>query len=472
MTKVLSDVADASFVKKKILYSMTFYDKFGNVLRTISENHLKGKDIISNIYEDITYQLIQTKQEHYKGTEQVIIEKWFEYDHTGRLLATREKINGQPEITLIAMKYNEVGEMIKKYMHSNQTSNERSFIQKSDYTYNIHGWLTKINDPALSGDNDMFGMQLFYNSTTGMGSLAPTQGLFNGNIVGMKWYIKNDVARGYKFSYDSLNRLSQADYADGSSLGNNAGYFSEIVTAYDKNGNIQGLQRKYNNILVDNLDYDYYNSDKSNQLLKVNDTGTASSLVDDYPATSQNYAYDANGNMTFDGAKNITIKYFRTLNLPQMLDFGSNNRIFYHYTADGRKLVKHTVQASGTGTLSHYIGNIVYDGGTLSYILTEEGRLVSFGTGADRKFIYEYNLRDHLGNNRITFMGTNLGGAVDIVQTTNYYPFGLVMNQTNGNTSPTYQKNKYLYNSKELQYDKMISEALNWYDYPGHITGY
>ena len=127
-----------------------------------------------------------------------------------------------------------------------------------------------------------------------------------------------------------------------------------------------------------------------------------------------------------------------------MLDFGSNNRIFYHYTADGRKLVKHTVQASGTGTLSHYIGNIVYESWILSYILTEEGRLVSFGTGADRKFIYEYNLRDHLGNNRVTFMGTDLGGAVDIVQTTNYYPVGLVMSQTNGNTSPTYQKNKYL----------------------------
>ena len=80
----------------------------------------------------------------------------------------------------------------------------------------------------------MFGMQLFYNSTTGMGSLAPTQGLFNGNIVGMKWGIKNDVARGYKFSYDGQNRLSQASYADGSSLGNNVGYFSEKITAYDK----------------------------------------------------------------------------------------------------------------------------------------------------------------------------------------------------------------------------------------------
>jgi len=90
---------------------------------------------------------------------------------------------------------------------------------------------------------------------------------------------------------------------------------------------------------------------------------------------------------------------------------------------------------------------------------------VPFGTGTERKFIFEYNLKDHLGNSRVTFMGTDLGGAVDIVQTTSYYPFGLVMKQYNGNTATGFNKNKYLYNGKEIQDDKMISEALNWYDF-------
>ncbi len=62
-------------------------------------------------------------------------------------------------------------------------------------------------------------------------------------------------------------------------------------------------------------------------------------------------------------------------------------------------------------------------------------------------------------------MGTDLGGAVDIVQTTSYYPFGLVMNQYNGNTAPDYQKNKYLYNGKELQDDVFAGSSLNWFDY-------
>jgi RHS repeat-associated protein len=90
---------------------------------------------------------------------------------------------------------------------------------------------------------------------------------------------------------------------------------------------------------------------------------------------------------------------------------------------------------------------------------------VPFGTGSDRRFIYEYNLKDHLGDSRIIFMGTDLGGAVDIVQATSYYPFGLIMNQTNGNTAPEYQRNEYLYNGKELQSDNFASSSLNWYDY-------
>jgi RHS repeat-associated protein len=465
MTKVLSDPNDVSIVRKSMLFTTYYYDKFGNVLRTISENHLSGKDIVTNLYEDITFLLAQSKQEHYKGTESVIIEKWFEYDHTGRLLATREKINDQEPVTLNAMKYNEVGELITKYLHSNQNTGERTFVQKADYQYNIRGWLTGINDPSLENENDLFGMQLFYNNTSGLGNITPPSGLYNGNIVGIKWGIKNDTVRGYQFTYDGLNRLLQADYAQGSLLDLNHGYFSEIITGYDKNGNIQGLQRKYNNILVDNLDYDYLNSGRSNQLLKITDTGTLNSDIDDYPGTSQDYSYDANGNMTFDGAKNLIIDYYKNLNLPQKIDFGGNNRIYYHYSAAGAKLVKHKIPATGSGSIAHYIGNIVYEDGSLSYILTDEGRLVAIGEGTDREFLYEYSLKDHLGNSRITFMGTDLGGAVDIVQTTNYYPFGLVMSQNNESYSPDYRKNMYLYNSKELQDDKMTSEALNWYDY-------
>src|SRR3989304_8550356 len=109
-----------------------------------------------------------------------------------------------------------------------------------------------------------------------------------------------------------------------------------------------------------------------------------------------------------------------------------------HYTPGGIKLLKHVDAATGTDMYTHYIGNIVYENGKLSYLLTEEGRMVNVGTNAVPVFVYEYNLKDHLGNNRVTFMGTNLGGAVDVVQTSHYYPFGLILSQTNNSTSTDY----------------------------------
>jgi len=49
-----------------------------------------------------------------------------------------------------------------------------------------------------------------------------------------------------------------------------------------------------------------------------------------------------------------------------------------------------------------------------------EGRLLPQGSG----FAYEYHLKDHLGNTRVTYIaGAN--GSTAISQNTAYYPFGL-----------------------------------------------
>jgi RHS repeat-associated protein len=465
VTMVLSDPGDRDVVPLEKLYSVNYYDKYGHLLRRISDNHLKGKDVTSNLYEDITYQLLQTKQEHYSGKEKVVIEKWVDYDHYGRLLSTRIKADSQPVITLSALRYNETGQLTAKYLHSCDTAGTRGFAQVVDYRYNVRGWLTAINDPERMEGDDLFAVRLFYNSLAGMGGLAPEKGLFNGNISGMKWSTPGSPLRGYRCSYDAAGRMLRADYAEGSSLDDNRGGFSELITGYDSNGNILGLERYCNGSPVDILKYAYCNSGKSNRLLKITDTGTRGSSFDDYPGSSKDYSYDAGGNMTFDGARNLDIEYLPTLNLPGKLDFGNNNRIYFHYTSGGEKLMKHVISGRGIETETHYIGNIVYEGGKLSYILTEEGRLVASGTGNGRRFIYEYYLKDHLGNNRITFRaGSPLEGP-EMIQAVDYYPFGLVMSRKENNGLTGYRKNNYLYNGKELQDENMTGESLNWYDY-------
>ncbi len=112
--------------------------------------------------------------------------------------------------------------------------------------------------------------------------------------------------------------------------------------------------------------------------------------------------------------------------------------------------------------VTEYLGNFIYTDGNLSTILTEESRIVPNGNGSYR---YEYNLKDHLGNTRATFAGTSYGGT-DLIQTTSYYPFGLVMKQQNFNLpSSNYEKNNYLYNGKELQDEGFDGIELGWLDY-------
>jgi RHS repeat-associated protein len=67
-------------------------------------------------------------------------------------------------------------------------------------------------------------------------------------------------------------------------------------------------------------------------------------------------------------------------------------------------------------------------------------------------FKYEYFLRDHLGNTRITFKPDSASYILN--QSADYYPFGMTWVGMGG-------ENKYLYNGKELQ-DEI---GLDWYDY-------
>ena len=77
---------------------------------------------------------------------------------------------------------------------------------------------------------------------------------------------------------------------------------------------------------------------------------------------------------------------------------------------------------------------------------------------------YEYTLKDHLGNTRVTFADTTGNGLIDptieIAQINHYYPYGFNMEGNWNGASPTV-KNKYQYGDKELQTDF----GLNWNDF-------
>ena len=285
--------------------------------------------------------------------------------------------------------------------------------------------------------------ELFY-----IGGVGTPQ--YNGNISSMTWRSGDESAlRGYQFTYDGLDRLTLAKYGENPAMDRYYDIFNEKVTAYDKNGNILGLQRNGqvgagdNYGMIDNLTFTL----NGNQLSRVDDAaGTAEYNggfeFRDAVQQADEYAYDANGNLTKDLNRNISEIQYNFLNLPSKVVFSDGSTIEYVYAADGTKLrTVHNI--GGTTTTTDYCGNVVYENGTQKYLLTEEG----YVTLADNR--YHYYLQDHQGNNRVVVDGN---GTVEEVN--HYYPFGGVFASTSS-VQP------YKYSGKEFD----TKNGLNWYDY-------
>jgi RHS repeat-associated protein len=420
---------------------------------SVSDNHLGGRNngfFGYNFSNEIT-ESITTHYVNGQASEQIVVITKYSYDHQGRLLEEKLKLNDNDFITLKALQYNEIGDVINTYLHSSNSG--QNFNQKIENTYNIRGWLRKMNDPDNIGHN-LFALDLRYQNPGGAAAINVDPS-YNGNITQMRWNSKYDLPRAYGFSYDPLNRLTAAAYGQGNSYSSNAGHFNTTY-AYDANGNITNLTRKQDNTLIDILTYTY----NGNRLHHVSDQGTTEGYV---PYTAGNYQYYPNGNLKDDPSKKIEVSY-NHLNLPKLIEFDNSDNIAYAYSASGIKLRKTvTTSKTPTGGVTDYSGPFLYTDNELSCIFTPAGRLIPLHLGDDVLWKYEYNLTDHLGNVRVVF-AAHSHGQPEVMQQTTYYPFGMTLQQQNFGGLQN-QPNKLLYNSKELQDDELAGSRLDWYDY-------
>ncbi len=429
---------------------VNYYDSRRRLICTINDNHLGGKTYCFydyNFSDDMIEQSILHKTTYHDTIKTVVR---YEYDHAGRLIKEYFKLNNEDEFISKAYQYNAVGTLENIYLYSSDDGN--TFQQKLKHRYNIKGWLTKVND-IFNPDYDLFAMSLLYNAAENNMSISPR---YNGSIAMQCFGGRNTTPYSFNMTYKGLDWLHTSVYADGSGLNTNVNKFSETYD-YAANGNITALVRRKNNIVIDDLVYDYYTG--TNKIKFIEDR---TSSPDGYYATSQNqYIYDHNGNIIIDPSKTTVTNYSR-FNKPLDIIFSEDDRLSYYYTSTGDKLrTKVTSMSRPSNITIDYSCNFMYEDNELIAIFAPFGRIVPMNTSSGTEWNYHYHLTDHLGSVMVEFIAHD-NSQPEVVQCNSYYPFGMTLSSENYNCG---DENRHLFGGKELQYHTLAGISLNLYDF-------
>ena len=385
MTGSLVRVLDSSGTEA-FLWNVAYYDDKGRPVQTRESMHFGG--VIKEYYAyDFTGNIIRHKtiQTPSSGTATTVV-RTFTYDAMGRPLTKTLQVGGGAVKTVSARSYDNIGRL------TTDTRNSLASLKESR-SYNIRSWLT-----GISG-------QLFTESLKYEDSSSPQWG---GNISSMEWGTSS-VQKGYQLSYDSLSRLVSAAFHSG---GVSQPSYSETY-AYDNNGNMSSHTR-------------------AGQTQTLTLVGNRLANI-----AGQGFIYDNKGRVTSSAYNQNVMTEYNILDLPQKHTVGGGSAIVdYRYAADGRKL-QEKVTAGSAVSQRDYVGEFIYENGTLKRILFEGGYVSINGTTATCMFF----LRDHLGSVRVVVSET---GAV--AQTNEYYPFGDLFAVSSGDSTG----NTFLFGGKEL----------------------
>ena len=374
------------------LRSVIYYDAQYRPIVAITDNHLGGTDRTTTRYESkVRDEVVETITKHVTASDDHTIRQTYDYDHQSRPTEVTHKVDTESTVTLASYTYNGLGQLVQKQLNDNAPTTQAT--QTVDYRYHIRGWLSSIND---LNDADAYYAQLLN---------YQTQGQYNGNIAQVQWKNQGEEAKSYNYSYDAADRLTGASFQQQVSGSWSAGNFSVSGITYDGNGNLLTLQRQgeVNNAAttLDHLQYAY----QGNRLASVQEqTGgnLQHGFVDNPTPGSDEYGYDAAGNLVRDDNKEITnITYDPVLNLPLEVSM-SNGTLRYTYDAAGIRLSQTLLDSLGNEVkTTRYDGPFEYDGNRLSLIHHDEGR-VYYNQDSSHQ-AYHFDLKDHLGNVRVTF---------------------------------------------------------------------
>lgn len=391
------------------LYRVNYYTEKGLAYDT-RQSMLEGKLLLSRSNYSFTDNPLRTVYELCQGAriDSIVFENRYNQNNDA-LMSTTISYNGAPACSVSTLEYDKLGRLVK-----NTLPNKAGNIE---YEYDIRNAVTKIQSNT-------------YSEAIGY------EGLYNGNIASTEnFYGDYEEAGSYAYEYDVLNRMTKATFS------NNNKYSEEAD--YDDNSNILHLKRwgKHNDgnyKKIDDLTYSYL----GNQLSNIEDK--AGQLVYDgsfdfkESGTSENYAYNTNGSMTFDPNKGLTIDY-SDMGHPKKMTFNNGNTTEYTYSIEGEKLKVEWNTANTTTNRVEYVGPFILKDGKLDAFLFSGG----IATIANNQATFHFYIKDHLGSNRIVVSEDGT-----IKQKLYYYPFGGLYGDVCVN--PEFQR--YKYNGKEYDH--------------------
>ena len=430
-------------------------------------------------------------------------------------------------------------------------------VQGVDYAYTLQGWLKGINASAIGSAFDMgndgysgsynqyvardvygFALHYFGNdykpiynlslpfARMNTSVLTDFKPLYNGNIAAIS---QNQVSFTkpllFAFSYDQLNRLVKMR-----AYKNNFGTFNQLNNwtpasiddysediSYDANGNILKYKRFANSTdanltnaaVMDSLNY--YYEPNSNRLDRITDNVAAAKFsidIDSQP--TDNYSYDAIGNLIRDSAENIKSITWNVYGKIQQVLKRDNSTITYYYDASGNRLGKVVAGAASGNGETWYVHDA--SGNTMA-VYTVNDNTVNSGAltlseqsiyGSSRLGIYKpalnlatysnpkryiagidsgyystftrgiklFELTNHLGNVLATITDKKIGFfngngvfnhyEADVVTANDYYPGGMQM-PGRSYTASIASNYRYGFNGKEM--DNETYGYGNEYDY-------
>ena len=504
-----NDLLAGSIIKTsngQFLFTVNSYDPKGNLINT-STKGLKGyTSKVSNTYS-LTNKLVTSDAElDVKYGELLKISLTNEYSTRNNLLISKKLILSHGEGTESSSTLN--------YMYD--ATNRLSQIVRPEqygnvsYSYDVHGWPVKI-------ESNSFKEELSYSDGVG----TPC---YNGNISSLKWSNSNySEKRGYKFHYDRLNRLTEANYGEGESLSNAGDNFKESVN-YDLNGNITSLERhgkKQDGTygVIDKLNV----SLNGNQIVNISDAADKivyEGALDFEPASDgiSSCKYNDFGALISDTGRGITMIEYDNNKNPIRIQFSNGNVTKYIYSAEGTKLrtiyytampninvpdgCTHELDASEiqtTDSLDFLMeGNLILKNGRINKYLFEGGYCEAYNQdmciakpappfslyedGSDSEISEEeqkaYEERRKEWTKAVEALNAtdafnfyyynkdHLGNNREVIdfrgkicQVINYYPFGTPFSDQSTTLQADFQP--YKYNGKEFD----MMHGLNTYDY-------